>query len=496
MFRGLEGLNMAVNSPRTSPERDASATGGDGPEFGCAMLETRFLIAPTRLETSELRAVLPRLGAEWKPALLEAERAFLRCAGVEGAPLAAVVRSGGAANRQEHLRSAIGAELFFRDRDVYYLITKPEGRGFWRPPAAGNEGAEPEVEAGLISPTAAGMQERLERFAEALRAAYGEGGERFAWRKDLPATPRLEALAASEEGSAGRLTPARLGLVELEYARMLAVPLPRRIMRDLLRAGFARERDLLGLEQADPEMVRRAVEELQEVGLVEAEFLLECKQDRHPLIRAKSRRQLESAEVAALSCPVCRAPFGSELVVSVFSPTETSRAICGQSQWLRIWLTDRLHQMGVPLNALRWRETGGQEHAEVLAEFLGRLWIFALKDGAWGADDSYALNYRRVRSGADHVVAIATGGIAGEAARLLTEPAEDTAPMAACVSGLEAAPAALERELAAAAAEYARRRLRPVEEITSFDLSALPVWRQVGSGGAIRVVRPPLAAGA
>ncbi len=462
------------------------------------MLETRFLIAPTRLETAELRAVLPRLGADWKPALLEAERAFLRCAGVEGAAPAPAGRAGGAVSRQEHLRAAIGAELFFRDRDIYYLITKPEGRGFWRPPAAGGEGAEPEVEAGLITPAASGMQERLEQFAEALRSACGAGETRFAWRKDLPATPRLAALAAGAEAAGGGrgYTPARLGLVELEYGRMLAAPLPRRILRDLLRAGFARERDLMSLAQADPELLRRAIEELQEVGLVEVEFLLECKQDRHPLIRAKSRRQLESAEVAGLTCPLCRNAFGAEAVVSVYSPTETARAMGGQSQWLRIWLTDRLHQMGVPLGSLLWRETGAQENAELLAEFLGQLWIFALKDGAWGADDSYALNYRRVRSGADRVVAIATGGVAGEAERLLRESPEAAAP-AACLSGLETAPAALEREVADAAAQYARQRLRPVEEITSFDLGALPLWRHAGAGGpggAIPFARPQRAA--
>lgn len=463
------------------------------------MLETKFLIAPTRLETAELRAALPRLGTDWKPALLEAERAFLRCAGVDGLPLSSGNRSGDAVSRQEHLRAAIGAELFFRERDIYYLITKPEGRGFWRPPAAGSEGAEPEVEAGLITSAPAGMQDRLDQFAEALRAACGAGDGRFAWRKDLPTTPRLAALAAGEPGGGGiaGLAPARLGLVELEYGRMLAAPLPRRILRDLLRAGFARERDLLALAQADPELLRGAIEELQEVGLVEVEYLLECKQDRHPLIRAKSRRQLESADVAVLTCPVCRASFGAEAVVSVYSPTETARAMGGQSQWLRIWLSDRLHQLGVPLGSLLWRETGDQESAELLAEFLGQLWIFALKDGAWGADDTYALNYRRVRSGADRVVALATGGMAGEAERLLREPAEGAVPVT-CIGGLEAAPAALEREMAQAAAQYARRRLRPVEEITSFDLGALPLWRQPGAGTitAIPFARPQLAAGA
>lgn len=461
------------------------------------MLETRFLIAPTRLDTTELRAALPRLGAEWKPALLEAERAFLRCAGVEGLPLAAGAHGGAPLSRQEHLRAAVGAELFFRDRDIYYLITKPEGRGFWRPPAAGGEGAAPEVEAGLITPVPAGMQDRLEQFADALRLACGAGDERFAWRKDLPTTSRLTALSAEEPapggaGGEGVLSPARLGLVELEYGRMLAAPLPRRIFRDLLRAGFARERDLLTLAQADPELLRGAIEELQAVKLIEVEYLLECKQDRHPLIRAKSRRQLESAEVGALICPVCRASFGAEAVVPVYSPTETARAMGGQSQWLRIWLSDRLHQLGVPLSALRWRDASGQEGAELLAEFLGQLWIFALKDGAWGADDSYALNYRRVRSGADRAVALATGGMAGESERLLREPAESAAPVT-CIGSLDAAPAALEREVVQAAAQYARRRLRPVEEITSFDLGALPLWRQPGAGGLIPFARPQVA---
>lgn len=459
------------------------------------MVETRFLISATRLETAMLRGAVAALAdMGWRPALREAERAFFRCAGLEGREerldnaLAAERERGGALaslpSRRSHLRRAIAAEILFRDDEVFYVITKPEGRAFWMPPADPAEEAQPEVEIGVISARPSGLGDRLQQFGEDLRnacAAAAGGGElpRLEWRKDLPHTPRLAALLAAESaGGPADFCPTRLGLVELEYGRKLASPLPRQILNDLVRAGFGREQDLAFLAKADPEMLREALDELKELGLVENEYLLECKQDRHPLLRAKSRRQLEAPELAELQCPVCRGSFAGEIVTTVYSASAAAKDVRAQSQWLRIWLTDRLTQWGVPLGSILWRRPEGGQEGDVLAEYLGQLWLFAVKDGDFTADDSYALNYRRVRCRANRVVLLTTGAIGHEARRLLDEALRDEqgaggAERLVYVEGLGAAPRRIEEALAAAALAYARHRLGPIEEIAGHDLGGL-----------------------
>lgn len=454
------------------------------------MLETRFLISATRLETADFRRVVSHFAtAGWTPALRESERAFLRCAGLEE-PLAADPASedwpgriASLPSRRSHLRRSIAAELFFRNGEIFYLITKPEGRAFWMPPSAAEDDIQPEVEVGLISSTLAGLGDRLSQFADDLRNACAAAIAepiKFDWRKDMPHTPRLAAILAADEASAQpSLSHTRLGLVELEYGRMLAAPLLRQILKDLLRAGFAREQDLLFLSKADPELLHSALEEFKEVGLVELEYLLECKQDRRPLIRAKNRRQLESPELAAFICPVCRGPFTSENLVTVYSATESAREICAHSQWLRIWLTDQLTQLGVPLGCLLWRRPDNAEETEILAEFMGQLWLFSIKDGDFGADDSYALNYRRVRCRADRIVLITSGACGSEARRLLDEAIGDDHRRGAAgdgvvyIEGLDQANTRLEQALASAAFAYGQHRLKPIEEIAGFDLGGL-----------------------
>lgn len=456
------------------------------------MIETRFLISSTRIEPASLRQisrVLADLG--WKPALREAERAFLHAAGLHDGQEEALAAArdtrteifSALPTRRAHLRRVIAAELFFRDEEVYYLVTKPEGRGFWMPPANSSDEGQPEVEIGVISSRRAGLGDRLQHFSEELRQAASTaagGGEpaRFEWRKDLPHTPRLAFLQASDERrDPPSFTPTRLGLVELEFGRTLAAALPRQILKDLVRAGFGREQDLAFLAKADPELLRGALEELKQLGLVEIEYLLECKQDHHALLRAKTRRQLEAPELAEFVCPVCQASFAGETIAAVYSPSAAARQVRAESQWLRIWVTERLTELGVPLGAMLWRADGGQE-SDILAEFLGQLWLIAVKDGDFSADDGYAINYRRVRCRADRVVLLASGAIGQEARRLLEDALNDEqgaggAGRLLYVEGLADASQRLEQALAASAFAYARQRLRPIEEISGYDLGAL-----------------------
>lgn len=91
------------------------------------MLETRTLIAPTKLEPSDLPTILLKLSSDgWKPALLESQRTFLRLAGVEDKISSLPMRDSDMFSRR--LRpGTVGGDIFFRGTDLYYLVTSLGG---------------------------------------------------------------------------------------------------------------------------------------------------------------------------------------------------------------------------------------------------------------------------------------------------------------------------------------------------------------------------------
>ncbi|MCL6558265.1 MAG: hypothetical protein K6U74_05590 [Firmicutes bacterium] len=140
------------------------------------MIETRTLITQTKLEPSDLLLVLLKLSAEgWKPALLESQRAFLQMAGVADKISSTSVRQSEFARRFPPGMLG-GGDVFFQEQDMYYIITYAGGRALWdryggRFFYRGEEGGQPELKVGVVSPDSSKIVDRLRVFVEMIENA-------------------------------------------------------------------------------------------------------------------------------------------------------------------------------------------------------------------------------------------------------------------------------------------------------------------------------------
>lgn len=450
------------------------------------MLEVRNLVAPVKLDEADLRVVLVSLeGAGWVPAILHSDREFLRLADVNKDIDVRRFAQTPTPTFYPPSRPGIGGDLFFRDQDILYLVAtrgpqfvvSPYGR---RVLTFGGE--EPYLEVGIISSDAEGLEDRLEEFAQTIESKIQscvDGRKtrhmRFDWSELKPGRPQRKALEEAREEEGGpRFSPASLQDDEVQAASVLAQQANRELLQELSRAGFARERDILGRKGKRQDELRAALAQLKRSALLSTECLLECKRTGNPLTRLPSPEQLQSEEIANLPCPSCGARFADESLSEGYSLSRTGRSLIENSHWMTIWVTNLLVKLGVPLDSILWNIAAAGEEVDLVLEFLGELWVFELKDREFGAGDAHPFNYRTVRYGADEAIIVTTAKVSKDAKRVFQELARqaELGPEAGpvYVEGLDAAPKVLRGRISAAALRYARNRVRPLVAICGYDL--------------------------
>jgi hypothetical protein len=436
------------------------------------MIEIRSLIAEIKLEPSDLPLVLLELSKKgWKPALLESQRVFLHLAGVtDKMPM-----------------SPIREEVFFQDEDMYYVIMSLGGQvllerfGFY----PRGEREQPQLEVGVVSPVRDGLAERLKRFAtmfeEAVKASLDSHKTqemKFDWHELRIGTPRIDGIIqASEEQGEPSLSRANLVMEEVKAAQLLTSKSTRKLLIELSEAAFAREQDILGRKPKTREEISTALNNLRQAGLLNVEYLLECKQRGTPLTRLRDPQQLNNPEIGALLCPSCGANFSQERLSEGYSLSDLGQKMSSQSHWMTIWVTKLLLELGVPQEAILWNisEAGGE--VDLLVEFLGELWIFELKDREFGAGDAYPLNYRQVLYRADRAIVVTTEKVSRDAKRVFDELARGArrprwaGPV--YIEGLEVAKEVLGKEINKAALRYASQKLALISELSGYNLGAI-----------------------
>lgn len=421
----------------------------------------------------------------WKPAILESEKYFLQLAEVEGKldiqslrqPLDAFYR-----------RAPVTGDIFFRGADVYYIITgindfiiDEMGR---RIRMRGPED-EPALEVGIVSSQPEGLDERIRQFSECvekvLRASLDGRKVRhinFEWREQTPGTPHLQRIITKDQEESGaRFAHPSLDQDSVAKSSVLSIKLSRELLIELSQAGFAREQDILARRKMQ-EQIKDALETLKSAGLINSEFLLECKRSKTPLTRLSDRAKLDEPEVAALVCPTCGAKFGDEILTGGYSVSEVGKTLVKQSHWMTIWITDLLVKLGISQDAILWNISENGEEVDLLVEFLGQLWIFELKDREFGAGDAHPLNYRQVRYQATKAIVFTTEKVSRDAKRVFEELEREAARQRTgrtsrtpiYIEGLENAEETLRREIAKVSLGYANRKLVMLGQVSGYNL--------------------------
>jgi hypothetical protein len=453
------------------------------------MINTRRLTAPLKLEPAEVRAAIRHLAdaGGWLPGVLESDRAFLRSAGVAESAIEVVRRP----PPRVRVGGGVTGDVFFRDDGIYYLIS---GGGERLTEFAVDEyfieDDERSVEIGGIGVDVAALEATLPQLAsnleDALRATLDGRRVRhmkFEWEPPTVSTTRLGQLRSSEGSEdTPAFEPADLDDDVVRAARALGDPLLREVMREISQAGFARERDIAARwsQRGRKEETAEALRLAREAGLLTTEYLLECRETSEQILRLASADELRTGGHEELVHAPCGRCFRDENLAEGYSLSDLGQRLVQKSNWLTVWITERLVSLGVPVDVILWNLSESGEEVDILLEFLEEVWIFELKDRTFSSGDAHPFNYRRGRYRAGKAFIVTTEKIGEDAKRVFAELTRGTratprtrAPGPLYIEGLEAVDPTLQREVALTATEFASRQLQPLTAATGFDLRQL-----------------------
>jgi hypothetical protein len=372
---------------------------------------------------------------------------------------------------------------------------------------------EPFAELGAVGEDTEALDSGLNELADVLETALRSclDGRRvrymkFDWESPAPSTTRLSTLRENElgDGDAPAFDQADLANDAVAAADVLADPLAREVLREISRAGFARERDVTGrwTQRNRGAEVTDVVRQARKVGLLTTEYVLECRTTGDQILRLASQEDLDTGGHGDLIHPPCGRTFKDEAVSEGYGLTDLGERLVQKSNWMTVWVTERLRRVGVPVESILWNLSESGEEVDLLLEFLEEVWIFELKDRTFSAGDAYPFNYRRARYGADKAFVITTEEVAPDARRVfdeLTDQARRAVQVVrpVYIEGLDAVEPELREHVARSAANLAAQQLQPLSVATGYDVRRVVEQRTSRSRGSLRAVRavPSEAAG-
>ncbi len=346
---------------------------------------------------------------------------------------------------------------------------------------------QPTLEIGIISPESSELEKRLESFALAVETAIRskiDGWKNrhlaFDWSEKKPGVPRLSRITSEDEDEkevSKYFSRARLEPTEVKSANVLTNKIARNTLIEISQAGFVRQQDILNRKSRQSSEILSVIESLKGAGLLNIEYLLECRKTHAPLTRLKSVEQLQSPEIGSLLCGACGMEFSKETINEGYSLTDLGKKLSRQSHWMTVWITDVLIQAGVPESNILWNISETGEEVDLLVEFMEQLWIFELKDREFGSGDAHPLNYRQVRYRANKAIIVTTEQVSRDAKRVLSDLARESRRTVGSeiifIEGLDTANETLKREVSKAALQYAIRRINILSMISGYDLRAV-----------------------
>jgi hypothetical protein len=352
---------------------------------------------------------------------------------------------------QGYVVDSIGvAEVFLKDGDVYYFQFVPEDLprvtvddsddlSFVLSSIRSRSRIQRKVvEIGIVTQQDSLVVEKLGRLATDVEAATGSAIDgrkarhfNFSWQSKFTIRRRIELLKSrfSEDGIELSIVTPEISEEKTEAAENLAVEVNRRVLLDLKSAGFAREADVLAKRAAKQQgEVRKALETLKSTGLIQVQFLLQCRQTSSIIIRMDSLEELEQPHVAGLKCGNCNRVFRDELATEGYTVSSLGKELSNSSHWMTLWVTDRLMKAGVPADSIVWNLEESGEEVDIMVDFMGELWLIELKDREFGAGDAHPFNYRTVRYHSNRAFIISTDRVSGDAKKVFTELGRSARP--------------------------------------------------------------------
>ena len=460
------------------------------------MLVVKSFVSSFDIEIEQLLSVLDSLSSKnYCPAILESERTVAKLAGIDDKYSPYNLRLA-APTLPTRRRASLG-DIFFREDEIYYLVSVPpdirntyinrEEEEYYTLTgeyyiSAGTD-RNSKIEIGIFSGNPESLDASLNNFSndvvQAVKATVDGRKVRhmdLSWNEVTATSKRLKQVLDANEDQGVQFSRATIEEREMEASKLLAEPPVRKLLVEISKAGFVREQDLLQRKGNAQDVAGENLASLKKLGLVQSEFLLMCRQTGNRLTRLKSREQLNSDEVSTLSCPMCSRTFKDELLSEGYSVSELGRKLSMKSHWMTVWVSSLLVDLGVPEGAIFWNLTENGEEVDLIVDFFGSVWIFELKDREFGPGDAYPFNYRLVRYQADRAVIISTEKVSKDAKKVFTELERESrrrGEQPVYIESLDKAPDILRGLISSAAIHNGVRRLGPLSSFSGYNLSTI-----------------------
>lgn len=459
---------------------------------GRKLIHIRIRGVQKRLDQKSLVHVFLKLSElGWKPAFLDSLMVFLERASLPPERLPEIYPI--PPMPPPYRRGDVSGEIFFAgDQDVFFLVAASQrrfiswGDRFDRPRTPlTQENKEPLIVVGIITCAEEEMKRRLDEFTTAVETAIKsldvENAANMAlnWEDISPGTPNLDRIREEAASREIVLQRPELGPELINAVNIFADKASRELLIEISKAGFALERNLIRRKSRDSEKVQVILEGVRHAGLVDVEYVLQCKQQGTVLTRLKNPDQIKVPEIAELQCPFCKSNFGQEDLSVGYSLSELGRRLLQGSHWMTVFVTNLLIKLGVTVDAVLWYVTEAGGEVDILAEVMESLWILELKDKEFGAGDAYALNHRQAIYGADKTVVVTTERVSPDAKQALewrqTEERRygRRGTKLVYIEGLEEAEHVLEKEISLSRLRYALQWLSPLEMISGYDIGKI-----------------------
>jgi hypothetical protein len=449
------------------------------------MLETRVLVSRTKIERKDVAQVLAGLAArDWPPAIFESQRYFLKLAGVQDKMQVPLPK----ADPFGRFRAGAPGDVFFKGEDLYYVICHSQDRDsryerdmyYERQMFLFEEEQVSEaIEIGIMSNEADGIEIRLNAFAEAvqnviLSSLDGRKTRHLdsKWSRLSPGQARIDKLTKTSEREGAKFETPSIAPEEIAAAHLLCDKKIRDLLIQISKAGVARAHDIVTSEEKPD--AKANLRTLVDGSLLGVEYLLECKKRRNQLMKLATKEQLEKADIQQLVCPYCGARFGEEAISEIYHISELGKKILAGSHWMTVLVTNKLVQLGAPTEGILWNVSESGEEVDVIMEFMGRLFIFELKDREFGSGDAHPFNYSQVKYNADRAIIITTDKVSQDAKKVF----QDLSKMAnrekrirvVYVEGLAKLDNVLGEEISSSVLAYAHGRLGMLGYMSGHDL--------------------------
>ena len=406
------------------------------------------------------------------------------------------------------LQAPLGqAEVFFRDGDIYFFQVVSEGIPRVDPEDPDDlfylmsqarrisqmtKREHKTAEIGIVSSADGNLAERLKLLADDIKAVTTRNptsrhkqSPDFNWSPTPSPHSRIDDLRNRFAKEDVRLNVANAELTEekVSAAEILASDANRSLLLEIKTAGFAREADILARRGTKEEETKNSLDSLKAGGLIKTEYLLQCRKSSALLVRVDSIEQLNDSSVADLPCASCSRKFKEELVSEGHSISTLGKEMIEGSHWMTVWVTRRIVDVGVPLDSIVWNIEESGEEVDIMADFLGELWLIELKDREFGAGDAHPFNYRTVRYRANRAFVVSTSIVSADAKRVFTElgtPRRQPPPRSPSalsnptyIEGLQNVGPVFQEEVIRVSSKVAYIHLQLPQLLTGFSLSGM-----------------------